>query len=168
MQSLDTRAAEITETIERASRADNGSLNAAFLAVAHMFARLEARMEMLEVLAKPPMMTNLGIEEMNDHELHTAGFIKSAQDKSPLRIEPRKFRRKPVVVEAVQAQEGRMSLIPGVWRDVDTQSWVIRILEGNIVVSPGDWIITDAIGNRDVCPAEIFAEAYELVENDDA
>ena len=75
-----------------------------------------------------------------------------------------KFRKKPVVIEAVQAMEGEISLIPGVVRDSDREAWVIKTLEGDMEVSPGDWIITGAKGEKYPCKPDIFDLTYEPVE----
>ncbi len=75
-----------------------------------------------------------------------------------------KFRKKPVVIEAVQAEAGNMALLPGVVRDHDREKWVIRTLEGVLEVSPGDWIITGIQGEKYPCKPDIFAQTYEPAE----
>jgi len=75
-----------------------------------------------------------------------------------------RYRKKPVVIEAVQAEEGAMSALPGVVRDCDLQAWVIVTLEGKMIVSPGDWIITGVKGEKYPCKPDIFEATYELVE----
>jgi len=65
--------------------------------------------------------------------------------------EVRKFRKKPIVIEAYQ-----------------TDSQVkIETLEGTMVASPGDWIITGIQGEQYPCKPDIFEATYELVEGDD-
>ena len=54
---------------------------------------------------------------------------------------------------------------PGVgeiWRDEDNL-W-IGTLEGNMVASPGDWIIRGVKGELYPCKPDIFAATYEAVE----
>src|SRR3990167_7929067 len=57
-----------------------------------------------------------------------------------------KFRKKPIVVEAVQ------------WFG---EPCSIETLEGTLFVSPGDWIITGVKGERSPCKPDIFAATYE-------
>lgn len=79
-----------------------------------------------------------------------------------------RFRKKPVEVEAVQftgdnADEiGRFAgLAAGVFgRDHHLQ---IKTLEGNMTVSPGDWVIRGVKGEFYPCKPDIFAETYEEV-----
>lgn len=58
-----------------------------------------------------------------------------------------KFRKKPIVIEAYQTSEMR----------------VIETLEGNMIASPGDWIITGVNGEQYPCKPDIFEKTYELV-----
>lgn len=58
-----------------------------------------------------------------------------------------KYRKKPVVIEAVQTQE----------------EVVIETLEGNMKANPGDWIITGVNGERYPCKPDIFEKTYESV-----
>jgi hypothetical protein len=58
-----------------------------------------------------------------------------------------KYRKKPVVIEAVQTQE----------------EVIIETLEGNMKANPGDWIITGVNGERYPCKPDIFEKTYELV-----
>lgn len=59
-----------------------------------------------------------------------------------------KFRKKPVVIEAVQA----------------TEETTIHTLEGDMIAHPGDWIITGVKGEQYPCLREIFEETYDPVE----
>ena len=59
-----------------------------------------------------------------------------------------KYRKKPVVVEAYQAQE----------------EMLIRTLEGTMRADPGDWIITGVQGETYPCKPDIFEATYEAVE----
>ena len=60
----------------------------------------------------------------------------------------KKFKKKPVIVEAYQT----------------TQSEVIHTLEGDMLASPGDWIITGVHGEQYACKADIFEETYEEIK----
>lgn len=78
-----------------------------------------------------------------------------------------KFRKKPVVIEAVQF-----------WNDAHWPDGVcdcgefthcygaphIHTLEGYLEVSDGDWIITGVKGERYPCKPDIFEMTYEPVE----
>ena len=62
-----------------------------------------------------------------------------------------KFRKKPVVIEAVQTKE----------------RVVISTLEGDMVAEPGDWIITGVKGEKYPCKPDIFEATYEPVSEDE-
>lgn len=102
-----------------------------------------------------------------------------------------KFRKKPVVIEAVQwfppgdrhhdpamlshrkgnsvsppdyRQPGdlyQFTTIPGMGDD----KFFIKTLEGDMQVSPGDWIITGVAGEKYPCKPDIFDKTYEPVED---
>ena len=81
-----------------------------------------------------------------------------------------KFRKKPVVIEAVQ------------WTGLNTQevydfcnsgsrdchvmgdNLLINTLEGVMTASNGDWIIRGVNGEHYPCKPDIFAQTYEVVE----
>jgi hypothetical protein len=79
-----------------------------------------------------------------------------------------KFRKKPILIEAVQWFPGTpvegvervdaLTLGPGA--DPAQLGWC-PTLEGGYLVSPGDWIITGAHGKRYPCKPDIFAQMYE-------
>jgi hypothetical protein len=77
-------------------------------------------------------------EERMWNEILWRGFMKA-----------RRFRKKPVVIEAYQTQT----------------KTVIETLAGVMTVYPGDWIITGVAGERYPCTDEIFRETYEPVED---
>ncbi|MBI4622506.1 MAG: hypothetical protein HY736_04690 [Verrucomicrobia bacterium] len=56
-----------------------------------------------------------------------------------------KYRKKPIVIEAEQAQTRQE----------------VQTLEGVMVANPGDWIITGIKGERYPCKPDIFAATYE-------
>ena len=62
-----------------------------------------------------------------------------------------KYRKKPVVVEAYQTEEEA----------------VIHTLEGDMIASAGDYIITGVHGEKYPCKPDIFEETYELVQDDE-
>lgn len=101
-----------------------------------------------------------------------------------------KFRKKPVVIEAVQwfkngdypldgvvieVPRGRMihffrvTDVSGVSRcahcsqETHAHGW-IDTLEGGHIVCPGDWIITGVKGERYPCKPDIFEATYDSAE----
>lgn len=87
-----------------------------------------------------------------------------------------KFRKKPVVIEAEQftndMADGKAPLtIKGVetgqYPDYPTDNRVrffIKTLEGDMLVSPKDWVITGVKGEIYPCKPDIFEATYEKVE----
>lgn len=83
-----------------------------------------------------------------------------------------KFRKKPVVIEAVQhfADMGRHTAVIPHWliqacttgvviaRGTETY---IKTLEGDMHVQDGDWIIRDVKGELYPCKPDIFEATYE-------
>jgi len=61
-----------------------------------------------------------------------------------------KFRKKPVVVDAVQT-------------NVQVK---IKTLEGEMTAQPGDWIITGVNSEHYPCKRDIFAKTYEPADPD--
>ena len=59
-----------------------------------------------------------------------------------------KFRKKPVVIEAVQL----------------TETTKIKTLEGTMTGNPGDWLITGVNGEQYPCKPDIFEKTYEPVD----
>lgn len=86
-----------------------------------------------------------------------------------------KFRKKPVVIEAVQfvgTIESRTNVLDFTglnaenaktiyWRDANGGEIVIRTLEGDLIASEGDWIIRGIKGEVYPCEPDIFAATYE-------
>lgn len=81
-----------------------------------------------------------------------------------------KFRKKPVVIEAVQVTDG--------WFDDDhpnpnhpkevvidpaKRTVTISTLEGDMTAQVGDWIITGVNGERYPCKPDIFEKTYDPV-----
>lgn len=65
-----------------------------------------------------------------------------------MKIRKQKFQKKPIVVEAYQT-------------DVEI---TIDTLEGRMLASPGDWIITGVDGEQYPCKPDIFEKTYTLVK----
>lgn len=61
----------------------------------------------------------------------------------------RKFKKKPVIVEAYKTNE----------------ELIIQTLEGNMKADPGDWIITGVHGEKYPCKPDIFEKTYEPIED---
>ena len=88
------------------------------------------------------------------------------------------YRKKPVVVEAVQFTKemvlGKEPLPACVtfaqrwWNpetgEIRTYDYYIKTLEGDMVVRIGDWIIKGVKGECYRCKPDIFEQTYELVE----
>jgi len=82
-----------------------------------------------------------------------------------------KFRKKPVVIDATQWYPGVE--IEGVNYPVSTVGMghsafedvaTIRTLEGVMIVSPGDWVITGVNGEKYPCKPDIFDKTYDAVD----
>lgn len=84
-------------------------------------------------------------------------------------IEARKYRKKPVLIEAIQLT----SDVAQFWRVYefmrsDVQEWDdepfrirIRTLEGEMWATEGDWVIKGVQGEFYPCKPDIFAQTYE-------
>lgn len=88
------------------------------------------------------------------------------------------YRKKPIVIEAVQwpfqygsehpvmeryrVKEGRDTCVV-CEHALSIHGW-IHTLEGGHIVCPGDWIITGVQGERYPCKPDIFDATYDLVE----
>ncbi len=77
-----------------------------------------------------------------------------------------KFRKKPVVIEAVQWTGENVKEVMDFmrWRNAEHDSvrgLTIRTLEGTHHASPGDWIIQGVQGEFYPCKPDIFAATYE-------
>lgn len=87
----------------------------------------------------------------------------------------RKFRKKPVVIEAIQltkdnADEVIQFIIPRVGSGeigaVDSEGGIrIATLERAMIASIGDFIIKDIMGKFYPCKPDIFEATYEPVDN---
>ena len=78
-----------------------------------------------------------------------------------------KFRKKPVVIDAVQwTGDNYQEISNFAWPDCGLCGHipVINTLEGMMQVSDGDWIIRGVNGEFYPCKPDIFEKTYELVE----
>jgi len=86
-----------------------------------------------------------------------------------------KFRKKPVVIEATQwFKHGDHPMVYevmgnpkdfGGWTAMTpTGDYAIMTLEGRMMVTPGDWIITGVKGEHYPCKPDIFEMTYEAAE----
>lgn len=93
-----------------------------------------------------------------------------------------KFRKKPVVVEAIQFDGSKKSasvicrwanpLSPGAEPWIDyvergtglAEDFLVHTLEGEMRVYPGDWVIKGIKGECYPCKPDIFEATYEPVE----
>ena len=77
-----------------------------------------------------------------------------------------KFKKKPVVIEASQFWPDKKPWpeeVVDLHNEVIEAGWGILTLEGMMLVSPGDWIITGVKGERYPCKPDIFDMTYEPV-----
>lgn len=81
-----------------------------------------------------------------------------------------KYRKKPVVIEAIQfrigEQDGALAshVVDGDIRYTEEGTMLIKTLEGVMEAQPGDWVIRGVKGELYPCKPDIFAATYELVE----
>ena len=83
----------------------------------------------------------------------------------------KKYRKKPVVVEAVQwdgtnngAQKIYDIILPGYKIRGIVLNFTLRTIKGNLYASPKDWIIKGTEGEFYICPPDIFEATYEEVK----
>lgn len=77
-----------------------------------------------------------------------------------------KFRKKPVIIEAVQLTPLSLSEVEEfVGGDLEVRGGevIIATLEGAMHASPGDWIIRGVQGEFYPCKPDIFEQTYEEV-----
>ena len=80
------------------------------------------------------------------------------------------FRKRPVVVQAIQIEEGwfdgappDLLALPGVELNMKLRIVSISTLEGKMVGNIGDWIIRGVVGELYPCKPDIFDATYEPV-----
>lgn len=85
-----------------------------------------------------------------------------------------KFRKKPVVIEALQFQDidSYLNIVEWAKKSGNTRAdefryttpiMLIPTLEGTMSASPGDWIIKGVKGEFYPCKPDIFEATYEAV-----
>lgn len=83
-----------------------------------------------------------------------------------------KFRKKPIIIEAVQWKEENKEEIENFFhKDMkplvfDKGDLMIYTLEGIMRANPGDWIIKGVNGEFYPCKPDIFEKTYEKVDED--
>lgn len=83
-----------------------------------------------------------------------------------------KYRKKPVVIDAVQWSGNNLNEIldfmkdkqPNYYEDDEKKLLTIQTLEGNVIASVGDYIIKGVRGEFYPCKLDIFKQTYEVVE----
>lgn len=86
------------------------------------------------------------------------------------------YRKKPVVIEAIQWLPDQPQRLPKWWVDAthdetlhehpEHPEWLfINTLEGTMRADPGDWIIRGVKGEIYPIKADIFEETYEAVDD---
>jgi len=83
----------------------------------------------------------------------------------------KKFRKKPIIVEAEQFVDKPVSNIQyGEFWDFNEgrlkHGPILKTLEGTFEVTPGDWIVTGVKGEQWPEKDDIFKESYEPLEDE--
>lgn len=78
-----------------------------------------------------------------------------------------KVRKKPVIVDAVQYADGSYTIAGLCYCSLEMlyRGPHIHTLEGMMRVSVGDWIVTGVKGEKYPVRPDIFAETYEIVND---
>lgn len=86
----------------------------------------------------------------------------------------RRFRKKPVVIEAMQTRDDAIGSNLGIvanWITLNGGAATVRnghlaitTLEGPLHVTPGDWVIRGVSGEFYPCKPDIFAATYEVAD----
>jgi hypothetical protein len=101
----------------------------------------------------------------------------TSESTEPLLCAPQRYRKRPVVIEAIQFEQGNevrsgraiaewcggrlaTGVKPSDHMDVSYRI-LIPTLEGTMHASPGDWIIRGVKGEFYPCKPDIFADTYE-------
>lgn len=79
-----------------------------------------------------------------------------------------KYRKRPVIIEAIQWDGNKMNLNKIVdfmgYYEFAKGNLIINTLEGRMKASPGDYIIKGVNGEFYPCKPDIFEKTYEPVE----
>ncbi len=80
-----------------------------------------------------------------------------------------KYRKKPVVIEAMEYKGNADELPHSMWSHIGQNAGeshcYITTMEGTMRCEVGDYIIRDATGELSTCKAGVFAATHELVED---
>lgn len=88
----------------------------------------------------------------------------------PVQGEPRRFRKKPVVIEAIRWNGINLGDFDRAWgyklasAEGERKALVIQTLEGTMLGEVGDWIIKGVKGEIYPCKPDIFEATYEAAE----
>jgi len=83
---------------------------------------------------------------------------------------PKKYKKKPVVIEAMQyngTNKVKIQRFMGKYLDECPNGLKIPTLEGNMFASVGDYIIKGVKGEFYPCKPDIFHQTYDQVSDDD-
>lgn len=77
-----------------------------------------------------------------------------------------KYRKKPVVIEAIQYTEDNIEELFAFVNTafVGAKGFIIPTLEGDMIASRGDYIIKGVNGEFYPCKPDIFEKTYEAVD----
>jgi hypothetical protein len=81
-----------------------------------------------------------------------------------------KYRKKPIIVEAIQFRGGEQPgelaryVVAGKIDYTELGTMLIKTLEGVMEACPGDWIIVGVKGEVYPCKPDVFEQTYERVE----
>lgn len=67
-----------------------------------------------------------------------------------MQTQPKKFKKKPIIIEAYQTEK----------------EVIIQTLEGPLKADIGDWIVTGIRGEQYPCKPDVFEKTYEPVNDD--
>lgn len=87
-----------------------------------------------------------------------------------------KYRKKPIIIEAMQYTgfiESKARCRKWIGKACQggkqyqdkSENFIIHTLEGDMTVSPNDWVIKGVRGEFYPCKPDIFAATYELAED---
>jgi hypothetical protein len=78
-----------------------------------------------------------------------------------------KYRKRPVIIDAEQWFPGIVmeGVVNSEYSDPAFNGYhYIQTLEGRMIVSPGDWVITGVKGEKYACKPDVFEMTYDFVE----
>lgn len=83
-----------------------------------------------------------------------------------------RFRRRPVIVEAVQVRQGEglpsefVGEHYGLFRHTEEGTILIQTPDGTMEAQPGDWVIREDAGRFRPCKPDVFRRSYEVAGDD--